>query len=94
MLTWLTRCLVLCRWMGLKSVRLELFLTIGHMWKKLVRFLGLRFWYVVIPLASEILICTVSIFLALLITSVDLKIWIVNIPNHGQYDCTILVLVF
>jgi hypothetical protein len=41
------------RWMQLKN---GVFLIIGHMKKKIVRLLELRFWFVIVLLASEILI--------------------------------------
>jgi len=68
--------------MSLNVVDLTLLLTNYYMCKKFDGFLGLRFRIVDFPLTFETFMCIVSLFLAFLVTSIDLKIWMKNVSTH------------
>jgi len=72
--------------MKLKTMDLELLLTFDHMWKILVWLLRPVFWFVNTLLSFESSICISSEYLINFIISIDIKIWMGNIPINNHFD--------
>jgi hypothetical protein len=75
--------------MNLKTVDLNLLLIFDHVWQIFVWLLGFEYWFVIVLVSFDS-----SIYLAILITCNDLKIWLENVPTHGPFDCSSSILPF
>jgi hypothetical protein len=76
-------------WMNLKTVDLIILLTFDHVWQIFVWLLGFEYWVVAVLLSFGS-----SMYLTILITCNDLKIWLENVPTHGNFDCSFVILPF